>query len=146
MRSIAKNNHVLQVDHPELCADHERRFGHSPLETVTHAAASLSQTLGVDHVQTRNIAMHNLDASRCRQVLENLYCSARCIVTTRLHGAVIGLSLGIPTIAWSNDRKIEAFYDLAGLRDWVTADSSTISRLAAHIGAQPDCQAGRAVQ
>jgi polysaccharide pyruvyl transferase WcaK-like protein len=52
------------------------------------------------------------------------YREAAVIVSSGLHGCVIGLAIGRPVIAVSADRKIEAFMNSAGLADWVCDDSS----------------------
>jgi len=47
------------------------------------------------------------------------YEAADVIVSSRLHGCVIGLAMGRRVVAVSGDRKIDSFMSAAGLRDWV---------------------------
>ena len=49
------------------------------------------------------------------------YASSDVILSSRLHGCIIGLAMGRPVLAVSGDRKVEAFMDAIGLGDWVLA-------------------------
>src|SRR5690606_27076650 len=45
------------------------------------------------------------------------YNSASLVVTSRLHGAIIAWSLGVPFLGFSRDQKLDGFRDLVGLHD-----------------------------
>jgi hypothetical protein len=58
------------------------------------------------------------------------YKSADLVITSRLHGAIIAWSLGVPFLALSRDMKMDGFANFAGLRDVVFRDVDTLlSRL-----------------
>jgi polysaccharide pyruvyl transferase WcaK-like protein len=48
-----------------------------------------------------------------------LYESSDLILTSRLHGCILGLAAGRKVLAVSGDRKMESFMEAAGLRGWV---------------------------
>jgi hypothetical protein len=51
--------------------------------------------------------------------VHDLYLKSDVIVSSALHGCIIGLSLGRKVIAISGDTKIESFMNSIGLGDWV---------------------------
>lgn len=51
--------------------------------------------------------------------LLRLYARSDIILSSGLHGCVIGLAMGRPVLAVSGDRKIEGFMDAMGLSKWV---------------------------
>ena len=56
------------------------------------------------------------------------YAEVDLIVSSRLHGCILGLSMGRRVLAISGDHKVESFMEAAGLREWVCAadDEQTI--------------------
>ncbi len=58
------------------------------------------------------------DENQFRSQLQ-LYADAQFVVSTRLHGVIIGLAGGAKVLAVSGDRKVEAFMEQIGLSDWV---------------------------
>lgn len=48
-----------------------------------------------------------------------LYASSDIVVSSRLHGCIIGLAMGRKVLAVSGDRKVESFMQALGLSDWV---------------------------
>src|SRR5258706_14684964 len=65
------------------------------------------------------------------------YAAADLVVSSRLHGCIIGLAMGCKVLAGSFDRKVNAFMEAAGLYEWVcepTDLSSLDQRLAALPG------------
>src|SRR5262245_32029332 len=48
-----------------------------------------------------------------------LYAESDLILSSALHGCIIGVALGKPILAVSGDYKIESFMEAASLRDWV---------------------------
>jgi polysaccharide pyruvyl transferase WcaK-like protein len=72
------------------------------------------------------------------------YATADLILTSRLHGCIIGLAMGRKVLAVSCDRKIESFMEAAGLKDWVIDIANVREQLPAKIEAlsdQPDVSA-----
>src|SRR5258706_7547803 len=47
------------------------------------------------------------------------YAAADLVVSSRLHGCIIGLAMGCKVLAVSFDRKVNAFMEAAGLKEWV---------------------------
>jgi hypothetical protein len=64
----------------------------------------------------------------------DLYAQSDVIVSSRLHGCVIGLAMGRSVVAVSGDRKVDAFMRDAGLEDWVL-DVSEVERLSERLQA-----------
>jgi len=88
---------VLLVEHVELV----------PAEDVDARKRTLKRN-GIrfkytDNVQTRFESV--------RSIVNRYYLGSSVVVTTRLHGAIIARSLGIPVIGISHDGKIDAFVD-----------------------------------
>jgi hypothetical protein len=48
-----------------------------------------------------------------------LYEHSDLVVSSRLHGCIIGLAAGCRVLAISGDRKVDAFMEAVGLRDWI---------------------------
>lgn len=48
------------------------------------------------------------------KIIKDHYCTSGLVVTTRLHGAIIAYSLGIPYIAIEFDKKVGAFHQTYG--------------------------------
>src|SRR5258706_5103586 len=47
------------------------------------------------------------------------YAAADLVVSSRLHGCIMGLAMGCKVLAVSFDRKVNAFMEAAGLKEWV---------------------------
>jgi polysaccharide pyruvyl transferase WcaK-like protein len=58
------------------------------------------------------------DAEAFEHVLE-AYAAADVILSSRLHGCVLGLAAGRPVVAVSGDHKVDAYMETVGLGDWV---------------------------
>jgi len=58
------------------------------------------------------------DESALNRILD-LYRASDIILTSRLHGCILGLAAGRKVLAVSGDFKVEAFMTAAGLGDWV---------------------------
>jgi len=56
------------------------------------------------------------------------YADSDVVVSSRLHGCVIGLAMGRAVVAVAGDRKVDAFMREAGLADWVL-DVSQVDQL-----------------
>jgi polysaccharide pyruvyl transferase WcaK-like protein len=64
------------------------------------------------------------ELARCLE----LYAQSDLVVSSALHGCIIGVAMGRPVLAVSGDRKIEGFMQAAGLGDWVL-DHAQLERL-----------------
>ena len=67
----------------------------------------------------------------------NLYTRSDLIISSALHGCIIGLAMGRRVVAVSGDYKIESFMDAAGLSDWV-CDINEIDSLPYYLSKLPD--------
>ena len=71
------------------------------------------------------------------------YERAGVVVSSALHGCIIGLAMGRPIIAVSGDHKIDSFMEAAGLDEWLLdlEDAERLPELLSAIGDQPDSTA-----
>ncbi|MEM7413169.1 MAG: polysaccharide pyruvyl transferase family protein [Myxococcota bacterium] len=90
----APSDRTLLAVHPELLSADEQ---HKLLRLVSREQRPWS----TDHTETRWWGL--------RDLLGRRYARAGRVVTTRLHGAIIAASLGIPWIALARDEKLRAF-------------------------------------
>ena len=76
------------------------------------------------------------------EVLE-LYRTSDLILSSALHGCVIGVAMGRPVVAVSGDWKIESFMDAMGLGEWVvaTAEVGRVPELLKKADEQPSAAA-----
>jgi polysaccharide pyruvyl transferase WcaK-like protein len=58
------------------------------------------------------------DAQAFEHVLE-AYAAADVVLSSRLHGCILGLTMGRPVIAVSGDHKVDAYLETLGLGAWV---------------------------
>lgn len=67
------------------------------------------------------------------------YAVSDLVVSSALHGCIIGLAMGRKVVAVSGDRKIEGFMDAAGLEDWVLDQTEVheLPRRLEKLGEQP---------
>jgi colanic acid/amylovoran biosynthesis protein len=98
----------------------------------------------IPHVLTPSRVMD--DAKLCNEMIDNL--KTRCLimgtdfepaqikylvssldmmVSFRMHGAIAGLDVGVPTIAVSYSHKTEGLYQNLGLEKWVVANSNDLA-------------------
>jgi polysaccharide pyruvyl transferase WcaK-like protein len=60
------------------------------------------------------------------------YKKSNLIISSALHGCIIGLAMGLKVIAVSGDRKIDAFMKSIGLEDWIL-DTTEVTRIPAML-------------
>lgn len=122
------NGNVLCVEHPDLLSEQDIR-------RVRTVARSYAEATGRKFEVTRNI----IPAGHYGELHDILlaYDAADVVVTSRLHGCIIGLACGKKVVAVSNDKKIESFMYAAGLSDWVCNPKGVSDKLL-NIGDQPD--------
>ena len=101
---------LLHVIHYDLVGAEAYEFAH------VHAGAYAHKT-GRPYRQIDNQIEDGSDAALDRVLAA--YAAADLVVTSRLHGCIIGLAMGKKVLAVSGDHKIDAFMKLAGLEDWV---------------------------
>ncbi|HMP81818.1 MAG TPA: polysaccharide pyruvyl transferase family protein [Verrucomicrobiota bacterium] len=100
-----------------LHVDHYDNVGAEVYEKMVSVTEAFAQRTGRICCQTNNLipAGHN----GALQKSLALYAAADLIVTSRLHGCIIGLATGRRVLAVSGDHKVDSFMNAAGLGDWV---------------------------
>ena len=94
LRRTSRRPRLLFANHPELVTEDETR-------RIRAVLASKGRFASTDHGETRWWGLH--------EILSRRYVTASRVVTTRLHGAIIAASLGVPWIALARDAKLRAF-------------------------------------
>ncbi len=81
------------------------------------------------------------DEEQLRRCLQ-LYRDSDVILSSALHGCVIGVALQKKVVAVSGDRKIDSFMQSVGLRDWVCKNDKlgNLSELLENIDEQDSCR------
>jgi hypothetical protein len=92
---------------------------------------SFAAETGRTYRQTNNLVAAG-DESGLQSLLDR-YAGADLVVSSRLHGCIIGLAMGRRVLAVSGDHKVESFMEAAGLRPWVL-DLTEMDRLADRLG------------
>jgi polysaccharide pyruvyl transferase WcaK-like protein len=85
-----------------------------------------AQQNGRDYRETNNRITKDSE-SELADILSR-YERSDLVISSGLHGCVIGLCFGLKVLAVSGDRKIEAFMQAAGLKDWIL-DFSEVKRV-----------------
>jgi polysaccharide pyruvyl transferase WcaK-like protein len=106
-----------QGAHGLLYADHYNMVGPEGYASITATARSFAASTGRPYMETDN-QISRPDERELEATLA-VYRRSDLIVSSRLHGCIIGLALGRKVLAVSGDRKVESFMDAAGLSDWV---------------------------
>ncbi len=100
IRGSGSRKHVLFSSHEELVAAKETAQIRTILAGTGHPIAY------TNNIQTRVMGIE--------RIVRKYYAQSEAVVTTRLHGAIISYALGIPYIAVSRDRKLDAFVEEYG--------------------------------
>lgn len=100
-----------------LHSDNYDNVGAEIYERMVAVGEAFAARTGRSYRQTNNLipAGHRGEL----QKTIDLYGAADLILTSRLHGCIIGLALARPVLAVSGDHKVESFMRAAGLGDWV---------------------------
>jgi hypothetical protein len=106
LRDFIERGQVDQSSRRVLFSSHEQLVPHD----ATAAIAARIQSVVGDFDYTSNV---QTPAHGLSPTIEQ-YRRSRLVVTTRLHGAIIAYGLGVPYLALSWDRKLEAFCDEHG--------------------------------
>ena len=110
-------------------------------DRVREIAKAFADDTGRSYRETDN-RLPQGDAAALRANLA-IYASADMVLSSRLHGCIVGLAMGCRVLAMSSDPKVEAFMELAGLGEWVcgTVDVQTIQRKLSMLEHQPPAEA-----
>lgn len=91
--------------------------GETAYEAMCDAGRDFAARTGRSYHETNNhIKAGN---ERAMQAALDLYAGSDVILSSGLHGCIIGLAMGRKVLAVSGDYKIEAFMKAAGLSEWV---------------------------
>jgi polysaccharide pyruvyl transferase WcaK-like protein len=114
--------------------------GEAGYAAVREVASAYAAQTGRSYAETNN-QIENVDEAQLAAVVHS-YAAADLIVSSRLHGCIIGLSLGRKVLAISGDRKVESFMSAVGLADWIFPldDLSSLGGSLARLSDQPDVQ------
>jgi hypothetical protein len=107
------------------------------LDLVSAADYELARSVLSEHAARHGLVYHETDnrteqgeISQLDQVMSQ-YASAAAVVSSRLHGCILGLAMGCKVLALASDRKVDAFMRSVGLADWIcdTGDVASMGRL-----------------
>lgn len=91
--------------------------GEEAYETMCAAAIVFAREKGINYLETNNRINKNSE-QQMQQVL-SLYKKSGIIISSALHGCIIGVAMGLKVLAIAGDRKIDAFMEAVGLNRWV---------------------------
>jgi polysaccharide pyruvyl transferase WcaK-like protein len=86
-------------------------------DQMCETAKMYSQKHDISNRETNNRI--NKDREDEMKNILNVYQKSGLILSSALHGCIIGVAMGLQVIAVSGDRKIEGFMESVGLMDWV---------------------------
>jgi hypothetical protein len=110
---------VLHVDHLTI-------VGEEVYERMCEVGREFAGRTGRPYAQINNLIPAGKESAL--QAVLDKYAAADVVLSSRLHGCILGLASGRKVVAVSGDRKLESFMDAAGLTEWV-CDRDDISRL-----------------
>jgi polysaccharide pyruvyl transferase WcaK-like protein len=112
--------------------------GAKTYNSMCATAKSFSDNTGRIYVETNNLITKNNEIELAK--ILSLYEKSDIIISSALHGCIIALAMRRKVIVVSGDRKIEAFMESMGLKNWVL-DINEVLDLPEHLNqldAQPD--------
>jgi hypothetical protein len=117
-----------------LHVDHYDTIGSDNYDAVVRMTEDYAVRTGRICRQTNNL----ISSGNRRELDERLarYRNSELVVTSRLHGCIIGLATGCKVLAISGDRKVESFMHAAGMDEWV-CDVTDLAMLPAMIERLP---------
>ena len=86
-------------------------------ETMRETGKVLGKRTGRKYEEVDNQIPDGSEGDLARTL--SCYDAADLVITSRLHGCIVGLCKGCKVLAVSGDRKIESFMQAAGLAEWV---------------------------
>ncbi len=113
-----------------LHSDNYDNVGAEIYERMVAVGEAFAARTGRSYRQTNNLIPSGHRGELKKTI--DLYASADLVLTSRLHGCIIGLALGRPVLAVSGDHKVESFMRAAGLGDWV-CDLDDVDSLPARL-------------
>lgn len=104
--------------------------GANTYEVMCKEAKLFAQETGRVYRETNNLIAQENEEQMERII--SRYKQSEIILSSALHGCIIGVAMGLKVLAVSGDRKIDAFMQEVGLKDWVL-DVNDISRIPERI-------------
>ena len=91
--------------------------GADTYERMCAAAKTFAKDTGRMYRQTNN----RINKGSEKEMLETLllYQKSDIVISSALHGCIIGVAMGLKVLAVSGDNKIDSFMEAVGLKDWV---------------------------
>lgn len=120
-----------------LHVDNYTTAGAEVYETMDAIGARFAQDTRRPFRRTNN-RIQSGSTTELRRLL-NLYHQSDLVLSSALHGCIIGLAMGKRVVAVSGDLKIESFMAAAGLRNWVcdTTEVNNVAKLLRLAELQP---------
>lgn len=100
-----------------LHVDNYTTAGEAAYEAMCAAGKNFAMNNGGTYRQTNNRISKDSDTEM--ESILSLYRRSKYILSSALHGCIIGVTMGLKVLAVSGDRKIEGFMESVGLQDWV---------------------------
>jgi polysaccharide pyruvyl transferase WcaK-like protein len=121
-----------------LHVDNLTTVGESAYEHMDQVAWRFAADTGRPYRRTNNLHRES-DHRDLARVLD-LYTASDVVVTSRLHGCIIGAAMGRRVVAVSGDWKIESFMKAVGLHEWVLPQEAVdvLPEVLRRIDEQPD--------
>jgi len=91
--------------------------GEAAYEAMCNSAKTFAAKEGLVYRETNNRITKNSE-KELQQIL-SLYEKSGIILSSALHGCIIGVAMGLKVLAVSGDWKIDAFMEAVGLGEWV---------------------------
>jgi polysaccharide pyruvyl transferase WcaK-like protein len=101
--------------------------GADTYEAMRAAAMTFAENRGLVYRETNNRIEKDSEKEMAHVLLR--YEKSDMVLSSALHGCIIGAAMGLKVLAVSGDRKIDGFMETVGLQDWVVdiSDVSLIS-------------------
>lgn len=92
-------------------------------KVMCQIAQDFAQQTGRVYRETNNRIAKITEAELSQVLLR--YEKSDMVLSSGLHGCIIGVAMGLKVLAVSGDRKIDAFMESVGLKDWVLDPNET---------------------
>ncbi len=86
-------------------------------EAMSSAAQRIAQSTKHVYRETNNLISKGSEIDLAKVI--GLYKRSDIVLSSALHGCIIGVAMGLKVLSVSGDRKIEGFMESVGLQDWV---------------------------
>lgn len=106
------------LGHGLLHVDNYIPVGEDVYESMVAYGKEFANCTGRPYRGTNNFVKTPGKESELKAILR-LYADSDVVLSSRLHGCIIGLAMGRKVLAVSGDYKVESFMQAAGLGDWV---------------------------